>query len=233
MYYKFLEGTKAPISTVFNDVGLLDTSFSYNINEVNICEDFNKDILHGNGFYFTDEVNILNFLGYGQMLYEVELPDDAIIIEINDICKEFKTDKIILKNPCQITNNIVKDFLSNGSIVVDDKIVDVLYELNRKNEKDIFSTIFNLIDENNADIASKIFYMDFLDNHFDEFVNKYSKTTNPYIINEIYNQHQYKKQYEHNSFSAEKYILNNISKNLNKPIKLIIENIRNNIEQER
>ena len=43
---------------------------------------------------------------------------DFKIVEINDVCKEYKTDKMILKNPVQITNEIVKKLIAEGATMV-------------------------------------------------------------------------------------------------------------------
>ena len=48
-----------------------------------------------NGLHFADAEHILNFCNYGQIIAEVELPEDAVVYHF---CNQSKADKIILKN---------------------------------------------------------------------------------------------------------------------------------------
>ena len=49
----------------------------------------------GYGLHFADKKHILNFCGYGSIIAEVEIPEDAIVYHFDD---KSKADKIILKN---------------------------------------------------------------------------------------------------------------------------------------
>lgn len=231
MYYKFLAGDKSPVSTVLGSLGFKDNSFTYKINEINICTDFNESELHGNGFYFADEKNILNFLGYGTTLYEVEIPPDATIIEINDVCKEYKSNKIILKNPIEITNDLVKKMLADGATISPDKFLGVLTDLDKLGLDDIYDTIFNLIDENDAQMAYNIIQrLDFTKNHYNAYINKYENTTNPEVISIIHNSYNYNKYYANVENIADKILLGKIQKNTGRKIHEILDEFEKQCE---
>lgn len=231
MFYKFLEGDKSPVSTMLGNLGFKDNSFRYKINDVNICHDFKETELHGNGFYFADEKNILNFLGYGTTLYEVEIPEDGKIIEINDVCKEYKTDKIILKNPIQITNEIVKKLLEEGATISDDKILGVLTDLDRLGLNDIYDTIFDLIDENDAEMAYRVQQCSFVKNHYAAYIDKYEKTTNPEVVSTIHNCYQYNKIYNRTDDQIDRILLGKIQKNFGMKISDIITQLEKQYEE--
>lgn len=229
MFFKILDNDKAPVTTVWGGTG-----YTYKINEVNICKNFDTTTQHGNGFYFADEKNILNFLGYGNTLYEVELPPSAKIIEINDECKEYKTDKIIVKNPTKITPELVKIFLENGATISEQKLLGVIKDLCRTRQEEILEIIFDFVNENDAKMAYQILNLD-TNMFYNCIIDKYSKTTNPEVISIIHNNYHYNKIYKHTEGYLEKIILSKIQKNIGKPIKDILkeyeEKLNDNIER--
>ena len=223
MYYKFLAGTQAPVSSVLQNLGFSIESYNYKIDEVNICENFDENVLHGAGYYFADEENILNFLGYGMTVYDVIIPEDAKVISFIDEVPEIKTDKIILTNPRKVDIDFVKDIISKGGKISDTKISGVLLDLLKANEVEIAKLIFDFIDCNDINILDQITIADIPSKLPYEYIDKYSNATDAEVITYLYNEHKFKEQTYHLNFSDEKYILSKISKKLEKPIKQIID----------
>lgn len=56
-----------------------------------------------------------------------------------------------------------------------------------------------------------------------EYIDVYSKTTSPAVITFIYNANKFRQLYEHIQKLVESIILSNISKNIDKPIKEIVD----------
>jgi hypothetical protein len=226
MYYKILNGTKSPVSLVLEKIGLHNNAYEYKIDEINYCNDYNNTDKHNNGFYFTDEKNILNFLGYGDTLYEVTIPKNTKLMEINDTCLEYKSDKIILNNPKKINNEIIIEFLKKGSILHKDKLIGVLNDLYKNKQIDMFETIFNLIDQNDVNFAYKIndLYMRI---SFEGYIEKYSNTTNLEVMKVIYDYYKFNKIYNNTIHIANKLILLNIAKKQNKETKILLNEIKN------
>lgn len=229
MFYKILDGLNSPVSTVLPKMGLSVPVYTYKLNEINVSKSFNEIEQHDNGLYFADEQNILNFLGYGNMIYEVVLPDDARIVEIYDACKEYKADKIIIKNPQEITPELVQKFLENGATICNEKIIGVLNDLTKNKQEEILNVILNTIDENDPNIAYEILNSD-ATYYYRSIVEKYEKTTNPEVISVIQNNYNYNKLYKNNDSLLEKLILSKISKNLQKPIRQILDEYYKSLE---
>lgn len=228
MYYKFLNGDKSPVSGVLKELGFKEDSFTYKINEVNICDNFDENMLHGGGFYFADEKNILNFLGYGMTVYDVIIPEDAKIIKFTDEVDEIKSDKIILTNPRKVDKAFVEKMFNEGAVISDDKIVGVIHDLITQKEYDLAKIIFEKIDFNNEKLLDEITRLNIPSELLDTYKQVYSKATSPEVITYLYNIASYQNLYHHNKYSIENLVLSNIAKNVDKPIKEIInEYIKN------
>lgn len=89
--------------------------FEYKINEVNIADNWNPSANNPKdfgGFNFSTEDKILRWLLRGDTIYDVEIPNDAEIIECenkNTPHGVFRTNKIILKNPRKLDHNLVME----------------------------------------------------------------------------------------------------------------------------
>ena len=62
-----------------------------------------------NGFAFSDETNILRYVSMGDTIYDVAIPNDALVFsyiipETNKPC--FITNKIIIEKPRKLTDKI-------------------------------------------------------------------------------------------------------------------------------
>ena len=89
--------------------------FEYKIEQVNVTDNWNPDAEDAKdfgGFNFSTEDKILRWLLRGDTIYDVEIPQDAEIIEIDNQNAPqgvFRTNKIIIRNPRKITDDIVMD----------------------------------------------------------------------------------------------------------------------------
>lgn len=87
--------------------------FEYKLNEVNQTNNWNPKADNPEdfgGFNFSTEDKILRWLLRGDTIYDVEILDDAEVIECenkNTPHGVFRSNKIILKNPRTLTKEIV------------------------------------------------------------------------------------------------------------------------------
>lgn len=93
------------------------SGYMFKINEVNISEIWNENATtpeEQGGFNFTNEENILRWIIRGDTIYDVVIPEDATIVKINNINTPngvYRTNKIIVKNPQKITDNLCLEYL--------------------------------------------------------------------------------------------------------------------------
>jgi len=95
------------------------SDFEYKINEVNISDNWNPSANSGKdfgGFNYTTEDCILRWLHRGDTLYDVEIPEDAENIKIDGATTIYRTDKIIIRNPRKITDDIAYNFYKISNI---------------------------------------------------------------------------------------------------------------------
>ena len=83
--------------------------FEYKLNEVNIANNWNPNAKSGKdfgGFNYCDEKCILRWLHRGTIMYDVEIPNDAENIKIEGATTIYRTNKIIIKNPRKVTDEM-------------------------------------------------------------------------------------------------------------------------------
>ena len=120
-YMKVMFGTKSSANS----------DFEYKIGEVNVANYWNpkaKDPKDFGGFNFSTETKILRWLIRGDTIYDVTIPEDAEVIEVNHSTTPhgvFRANKIILNNPR----------------LVDDEFAMHLYEISDIPEKAYFQSI--------------------------------------------------------------------------------------------
>lgn len=79
----------------------------FKLNEVNESNNWYKEDGTVNplgGFYFSTEEGIVRWLLRGDTIYDVEIPDDAIVVDESESNIVYRTNKIIIKNPKKITD---------------------------------------------------------------------------------------------------------------------------------
>ena len=68
------------------------------------------------GFNFSTEDKILRWLHRGDTIYDVILPDDAEVINVNEEKGLFRANKIIITNPRKITDEMVLDLYKKNTL---------------------------------------------------------------------------------------------------------------------
>lgn len=94
----------------------------FKINEVNVAEHWDpsaKTIDTIKGINFSTEESIIRWIRRGDTLYEVELPPDAEVIKVPGTFTPdgiFRTNKIIVKNPIPLTEDVVMELYKKSNI---------------------------------------------------------------------------------------------------------------------
>lgn len=98
------------------------SGIKFKIGEVNVCSNWNplsENIDDTGGINFSNEENILRWIRRGDTIYDVELPIDAEIVKINGTFTPnglFRTNKIIVKNPRKLTEDVVLDLYRKSNM---------------------------------------------------------------------------------------------------------------------
>lgn len=88
----------------------------YEIDEINIAQIWNpkaKDPKEMGGFNFSVEDKVLRWLVRGDTIYDVIVPEDASVIDVESISAPhgvFRTNKIILTNPRVMTDELAMHY---------------------------------------------------------------------------------------------------------------------------
>ena len=107
------------LKVMFGNKGI---NYEYKINEVNVANTWNpraNNPKEMGGFNFSTEDKILRWLIRGDTLYDVEIPDDAEIIDCPSESAPhgvFRSNKIILKNPRPMTDDIAMNFYLKSNL---------------------------------------------------------------------------------------------------------------------
>jgi len=100
------------LKVMFGNTSGANSNIKYKIDEVNVAEHWNPstfDPKEMGGFNFSIESKILRYLIRGDTLYDVEVPEDAEVIECPSESAPhgiFRSNKIILHNPRLVTDDI-------------------------------------------------------------------------------------------------------------------------------
>lgn len=137
--------------------------FEYKIDEVNIADNWNPKADNPEdfgGFNFSTEEKILRWILRGDTLYDVEIPDDAEVIECeNNNCPHgvFRSNKIIIKNPRKLDNDLVMDLYLKSDLP-DNTYFQCLTFLSLRNYDEVCRKIIeDKVNENNVDQAIETF----------------------------------------------------------------------------
>lgn len=96
--------------------------FEYKIGEVNNAPYWNpsaKTPEEMGGLNFSNEENILRYLHNGDTIYDVEIPEDAEMLSVKECATPggvFRADKIIIKNPRKVTDEMAMEFYKKSTI---------------------------------------------------------------------------------------------------------------------
>lgn len=110
------------LKVMFGQRSGANSSFQYKIDEVNIANNWNptaespKEI---GGFNFSVEDKIIRWLVRGDTIYDVIIPEDAEVIEVNHPTTPqgvFRANKIIVSNPRKVTDEMAMGFYLKSTI---------------------------------------------------------------------------------------------------------------------
>ena len=93
--------------------------FEYKLDEINISNNWNPNENEPDkmgGFNFGSEDKILRWLHRGDTIYDVIIPEDAEIILCNEEKGVWRTNKIIVKNPQIITDEMVMELYKRTTL---------------------------------------------------------------------------------------------------------------------
>lgn len=130
------------------------SDFVYKINEINISDNWNPTATSGKdfgGFNYTTEDCILRWLHRGDTLYDVEMPDGSENIKVQTSTKVYRTNKIIIKNPRKMTDDLAMYFykISNLSDKAYYQALAVVTIMNYK--KTAYAILNDRVNVNNID----------------------------------------------------------------------------------
>lgn len=100
---------------VMNGLTSHANGFEYKLNEVNVTDVWNPnsdDPKDFGGFNFSTEDKVFRWLLRGDTLYDVEIPEDAEMVEVESISAPhgvFRSNKIIISNPRKLNEEIIMD----------------------------------------------------------------------------------------------------------------------------
>ena len=94
-------------------------NFEYKINEINVSNNWNPEAKSGKefgGFNYCAEECILRWLHRGDTTYDVEIPEDAENIKLEGATTIYRTNKIIVKNPRKVDDDLALHFYEISKI---------------------------------------------------------------------------------------------------------------------
>lgn len=110
------------LKVMFGTSSSANNNLKYKIDEINISNKWNpsaQDSKEMGGFNFSTEDKILRWLIRGDTLYDVEIPDDAEVIDCPSKSAPhgvFRSNKIILHNPRKVTDEIALDLYKKSRL---------------------------------------------------------------------------------------------------------------------
>ena len=107
------------VKVMFGTTSGAKSDFKYKIDEVNISNNWNPNAESGKdfgGFNYCSEECILRWLHRGDTIYDVEVPKDAENIKIEGATTIYRTNKIIIKNPRKVDDDLALHFYNISNI---------------------------------------------------------------------------------------------------------------------
>lgn len=138
--------------------------FEYKLNVINISSNWNPNEIEPEkmgGFNFGSEDKILRWLHRGDTIYDVIIPEDAEVILCNEEKGIWRTNKIIVTNPKEIT----------------DEVVIELYKKTTLSNKILAQCLQTLLWKNRIEISKYIIKDRVNENNVDEFLNEFENYT--------------------------------------------------------
>ena len=107
------------VKVIYGTTSGAKSDFKYKINEINISDNWNPTAGNGRdfgGFNYTTEDCILRWLHRGDTIYDVEIPEDAENIKLEGATTIYRSNKIIVKNPKKIDDELALNFYNISTI---------------------------------------------------------------------------------------------------------------------
>lgn len=151
-YVKVMDGLKSNAN-----------GFVYKIGEVNVVDNWNPSSMKGEemgGFNFSTEDKVLRWIHRGDTIYDVEIPDDAEVIEVDSpSCPRgvFRSNKIIIKNPRKITKEMLIDLYKKSDLPEETYYICLVVLLYRYQVDVAKYIIKDRINKDNVDAAIRKF----------------------------------------------------------------------------
>lgn len=97
--------------------------FEYKLDEINVTEKWNPNVDDAienaseyGGFNFSTEEKILRWVHRGDTIYDVIIPDDAELIEVDSEKGIYRANKIIVTNPRKLTEDLILDYCKKTTL---------------------------------------------------------------------------------------------------------------------
>lgn len=168
------------LKVMFDNKGI---NFEYRIDEVNIAETWNPntfDPKEMGGFNFSTEDKILRWLVRGDTLYDVEIPEDAEIIDCPSESAPhgvFRSNKIILHNPRPITDDIAMEFYLKSNLPTKSYYKSLIGCAIRGYRNTCLKIIKDKVNKDNIDLVLS---------EADDFVKPYQNSSTAFNGTEVY-----------------------------------------------
>lgn len=107
------------VKVMFGTTSGANSDFEYKLNEVNESNNWNPNADNPKdfgGFNYCDEKCILRWLHRGDTIYEIEIPDDAESVRLEGATVIYRTNKIIIKNPKKVDDDLALYFYQISDI---------------------------------------------------------------------------------------------------------------------
>ena len=151
-YVKVMNGTKSHAN-----------GFEYKIDEINVANTWNPNANNPKdfgGFNFSTEDKILRYLHRGDTIYDVIIPDDAQLVEVeskNAPHGVFRSNKIIITNPKPLTEELEIELYKKSNLPEKTYYQCIVTSLYKKHINVAKYIIKDRINKNNIDAAIKEF----------------------------------------------------------------------------
>lgn len=180
------------VKVMFDTNSGADFDYKYKVNEVNIAKRWNpkadnpKDF---GGFNFSTDTKILRWMARGDTLYDVEIPEDAEVIDVeNPTCPHgvFRSNKIIVKNPRKLTDELAMELYEKSDLTLTSYYIAILCvalrgfmntckrmvrdKINKENLNEAYATMLKYANTN--------MYIPGQNKHIDELVAELEKIRN-------------------------------------------------------
>ena len=177
------------VKVMFDTKSGADFKYKYKVGEVNVAKRWNPNADNPKdfgGFNFSTDTKILRWMARGDTLYDVEVPDDAEVVDVpNPTCPHglLRTNKIIVKNPRKLTDELVMDLYEKSDLTDKSYFIAILClamrgfmntckrivhdKITKENLNEAYSTMLNYANNNT--------YIPGQDKHIDELVKELEK----------------------------------------------------------